>query len=230
MKKKPTTVGAATTTPKRISDPILRLCKKVDPASSPVYIPCQPWSEARPNHCFLNIPPYIALHGGKAVHGWTIWEWPGVWAEAEFHAVVWDGQRMVDITPHDGEEEILFLPDMQGKVFTGQNEPNQMEPLTDNPLILEFLRESEEMNRIRSQIFNERRQPRPAEIIFFQRVAALQMRVYEQEGIDVTAVLAGALGVPVGRGSSGATMRVGRNAPCPCGSGKKFKHCCIGRN
>ena len=21
-------------------------------------------------------------------------------------------------------------------------------------------------------------------------------------------------------------MKTGRNAPCPCGSGKKFKHCC----
>jgi hypothetical protein len=25
------------------------------------------------------------------------------------------------------------------------------------------------------------------------------------------------------------TSRTGRNAPCPCGSGKKFKHCCLGR-
>lgn len=24
--------------------------------------------------------------------------------------------------------------------------------------------------------------------------------------------------------------RVSRNDPCPCGSGKKFKHCCIGKN
>ena len=23
-----------------------------------------------------------------------------------------------------------------------------------------------------------------------------------------------------------AQKKVGRNAPCPCGSGKKFKHCC----
>ena len=23
-------------------------------------------------------------------------------------------------------------------------------------------------------------------------------------------------------------MKIGRNAPCPCGSGRKFKHCCIG--
>jgi hypothetical protein len=25
-------------------------------------------------------------------------------------------------------------------------------------------------------------------------------------------------------------QRVGRNDPCPCGSGKKFKQCCLGRN
>ncbi len=25
------------------------------------------------------------------------------------------------------------------------------------------------------------------------------------------------------------TQRIGRNDPCPCGSGKKFKHCCLGK-
>jgi uncharacterized protein YecA (UPF0149 family) len=24
-----------------------------------------------------------------------------------------------------------------------------------------------------------------------------------------------------------ASTRIGRNDPCPCGSGKKFKHCCL---
>ena len=23
--------------------------------------------------------------------------------------------------------------------------------------------------------------------------------------------------------------KIGRNAPCPCGSGKKYKKCCLGR-
>jgi hypothetical protein len=23
------------------------------------------------------------------------------------------------------------------------------------------------------------------------------------------------------------TMKIGRNDPCPCGSGKKYKHCCL---
>jgi uncharacterized protein YecA (UPF0149 family) len=25
-----------------------------------------------------------------------------------------------------------------------------------------------------------------------------------------------------------ATLKVGRNDPCPCGSGKKYKKCCLG--
>lgn len=24
-------------------------------------------------------------------------------------------------------------------------------------------------------------------------------------------------------------MKIGRNEPCPCGSGKKYKHCCLNR-
>ncbi|HIB01558.1 MAG TPA: hypothetical protein EYO31_06725 [Phycisphaerales bacterium] len=28
------------------------------------------------------------------------------------------------------------------------------------------------------------------------------------------------------QGSAGGTMTVGRNEPCPCGSGKKYKKCC----
>jgi len=27
-----------------------------------------------------------------------------------------------------------------------------------------------------------------------------------------------------------AIKRVGRNDPCPCGSGKKYKHCCLNQN
>src|SRR5690606_34897115 len=27
--------------------------------------------------------------------------------------------------------------------------------------------------------------------------------------------------------TAGTGMKIGRNAPCPCGSGKKYKHCCL---
>ncbi|MDY0130910.1 MAG: SEC-C metal-binding domain-containing protein, partial [Methanosarcina vacuolata] len=26
------------------------------------------------------------------------------------------------------------------------------------------------------------------------------------------------------------SKKIGRNDPCPCGSGKKYKHCCLGRS
>jgi uncharacterized protein len=32
---------------------------------------------------------------------------------------------------------------------------------------------------------------------------------------------------PPRRTSIRSTPKVGRNHPCPCGSGKKFKHCCL---
>jgi len=163
------------------------------------------------------------------VFGWTIWEWKGVWVEAEFHGVVYNDGQMTDITPHDGEEQILFLPDRQGKSFDGRTVQSVMEPLSDDPLVLEYLREADNMNRIRTQITNERRQPRMDELLYFQRVAALQLRLYQKQGIDPVAAIVGAMGVQVGT-VRGQPMRVGRNAPCPCGSGKKFKHCCIGRN
>jgi uncharacterized protein YecA (UPF0149 family) len=28
----------------------------------------------------------------------------------------------------------------------------------------------------------------------------------------------------------GKTKKIGRNAPCPCGSGKKYKKCCLNKN
>jgi hypothetical protein len=30
--------------------------------------------------------------------------------------------------------------------------------------------------------------------------------------------------------SGGPSKKIGRNAPCPCGSGKKYKHCCLDRD
>ncbi|MDH3976813.1 MAG: UPF0149 family protein [Deltaproteobacteria bacterium] len=31
------------------------------------------------------------------------------------------------------------------------------------------------------------------------------------------------------KGKTASTLKIGRNEPCPCGSGKKFKKCCLGK-
>jgi uncharacterized protein YecA (UPF0149 family) len=35
--------------------------------------------------------------------------------------------------------------------------------------------------------------------------------------------------MPLPRGG-GKSRKVGRNDPCPCGSGKKYKKCCLGKD
>jgi preprotein translocase subunit SecA len=44
-------------------------------------------------------------------------------------------------------------------------------------------------------------------------------------GVDEEAQQAQALAAAMQAQAQGGMPRVGRNDPCPCGSGKKFKHC-----
>ena len=59
----------------------------------------------------------------------------------------------------------------------------------------------------------------------------VQPVVYDPAGEEtrVAAAVQATLGAPAGEGPRQPVKRgpkVGRNDPCPCGSGKKYKHCC----
>lgn len=49
---------------------------------------------------------------------------------------------------------------------------------------------------------------------------------WDNNGWPPTALHAAASNKPVFRNPDGSYMKVGRNDPCPCGSGKKYKKCC----
>ncbi len=157
------------TTPKQITQQIHTLCRQVDSGSKPVYVPCRPVPHAQRNRCFSNVEAQVKAHEGAIRYGWTIWEWPGVGVEAEFHAVwVTPDGSLLDISPHDGEDSILFLPDTLGKVWTGEFVPN-VRHLDSKKVATHFLGLAEDL----------------------------------------------------------AHGRIGRNATCPCGSGMKYKKCCL---
>jgi hypothetical protein len=91
------------------------------------------------NSCFEIVPDYISKHGGEQVIGWSIWEWPEVFIEAEFHAVVRqpDG-TLLDITPKVFPmPRILFLPD-SARAYRGRQVNNIRKPLGKNPGIKRF--------------------------------------------------------------------------------------------
>jgi hypothetical protein len=186
-----------TTTPPRISEQILELCRTIDPTQEPLYVPVRPWHGGRADYCFYNVEDKVKASGGGVQYGWTIWEQPGILIEAEFHAVWISPQsEFVDITEKvDGEQEILFLPD-SSRVWEGEMIENIRRPLVDNAYTRHLIRYSEAMFRLRKKYWRDGQS-----MISFEEL----QRHEWQYGLQ--------------------NLKAGRNEPCYCGSGKKYKKC-----
>src|SRR5260370_23371280 len=90
-----------TRTPPSLSSSVLEFCRHVNPAGLPVYVTITPMVGCRANDCFGCVKQKVERDGGRVQFGWAIWEWPGVYIEAEHHAV-YEGQPgppWLDITP-----------------------------------------------------------------------------------------------------------------------------------
>lgn len=112
-------------------------CREITAASKPVLVICSPKFDRPANECFPIVEEQIAVSGGSMVVGWAIWEWSGVFIEAEFHAV-WaspEGQ-LVDLAPRSlRSSHVVFLPDPSRK-YEGRQVDNIRKPLVrDNDLI-----------------------------------------------------------------------------------------------
>jgi hypothetical protein len=160
-----------------------------------------------PLECFPNVDRQISREGGHLVCGWTVWEWPRVLVEAEFHGV-WKSPagELVDITPkHGGDDQILFLPD-PSRHYDGADVDNVRRPLRSDAMIRDFISTAEAIFQLQSGGNRAKtRQVRLSghEAVEFQR---LQIR---------GAMLASALG----RG-------LNERCPCPCRSKRPYKKCC----
>jgi len=96
----------------------------------------------------MDVHIQVEKRSGSIQHGWTLWEWPGIFAEGEFHAV-WrspDGQ-LLDVSPkQDGERRILFAPD-PNRVFTERRADNIRMPIGRDPRIKELIAVNERFRR-----------------------------------------------------------------------------------
>ena len=127
-------------------------CREITATSNPVLVSCIPRFDRPANECFPLVEEQIAGSGGSMVVGWAIWEWPGVFIEAEFHAV-WaspEGQ-LIDFAPRPlRSPHIVFLPDPSRK-YEGRQVDNIRKALVrDNDLIrflFVFRRQFEILNK-----------------------------------------------------------------------------------
>ncbi len=102
------------TTLQRIDNVVKTFQRSIPGTTRPVFVPLRPRADSIPNDCFENVRRQKDEAGGEIVHGWRIYIMPGLFLEAEFHAV-WkapDG-RLVDVSPppEEGTTRIVFFPD-----------------------------------------------------------------------------------------------------------------------
>lgn len=188
------------TTPNRISQAILELCSEIDSSSKPVFVPVHPAPNIRSNFCMTDVQEHASRHGGKVQYGWTIWELPDVYLEAEFHTVwVSPADGLIDITPKlDNESQILFLPDSY-RVYKDKLVDNKRKPLVDNQYTRMWLLVEKKKYEIMKKHFVNGEVDGPAAQAEFEKLI---------ESMEIQ------------------KKKIGRNDPCYCGSGKKYKRCC----
>lgn len=87
--------------------------EKIKSPHEPQYIEVDPIKNGEFLECFDTVHNYIDKNGGKRILGWVLWELPGLFIEAEFHAV-WESPtgELRDITPRQtATKRILFIRD-----------------------------------------------------------------------------------------------------------------------
>lgn len=128
--------------PADFDDPaIAAFCQTVAPGQEPDQIPSRPTVGASENDCFEIVRLQIERHGGEAVTGWALWEYPRVFVEAEFHQV-WrspDDGALVDLNPRPFPWAVIsFLPDPSRR-YEGVQVDNIRRPFVGDVDLLEYL-------------------------------------------------------------------------------------------
>ncbi len=88
------------TVPRSLTAALLQFCASIAHAE-PVFIPSIPFKRAATSFCFENVAQRVDEKGGSIAYGWAIWHLPGLYFEAEHHAV-WRnklGNLIVDYYP-----------------------------------------------------------------------------------------------------------------------------------
>ncbi|QQK03787.1 hypothetical protein JFN94_06390 [Burkholderia anthina] len=176
----------------------------------PIHIDVQVAEHALVDECFPNVALEVERSGGRQVLGWALWELPGIYFEAEFHAV-WekpDG-TLVDITPKkESTSRILFLRDPNA-IYAGLQVNNLRVPISREPAVLEFLEACEAEFELTN---SGDRSGQYGEIALTGNDAARYTLIQQTKMVAML-------------GFSHKIPMIGPYTPCPCGCGQKTKWC-----
>ena len=202
----------------------LRRALRTDLAA--VIVRVVPAPRATEGNCFYNVHEQIRKRGGRAQLGWAVWQHDSLFIEAEPHAVFdpGEGKPWIDCTPNsfpDGSpcHEILFIPnDKTRDLESNAIEDNIRIPLVDDPRVAEALKLSSKRIALLNCVPKERQSGQ----LIYHYPRAVLMQIMELEARAGMLLSAASERSMLGK----SLTEIGRNSPCPCGSGKKYKRCC----
>lgn len=100
------------TLPRSLTPSLLSFCASIS-SGKPAFIPSISIKRSVTSFCFDNVARKVRTSGGAVAYGWAIWHLPGLYFEAEHHAV-WRNKldNLIDVSPQlGGHKRLLFLPD-----------------------------------------------------------------------------------------------------------------------
>ena len=197
-------------TPAQISPELRRLIDRLVPTGEPVYVDVAPLDDASADDCFPLVDALVAQHGGESVIGWSLWEFPTLFVEAEFHAV-WrmpDGSLIDKAPKQSPTQRVLFLAD-PARTYDGHQVNNVRSPLRPDPVLLAYL------DTFDAQFELLNRGDRLGQHGMLQLVDADADAFYRIQGERAELHLQLLSLFPA----------VGPYHPCPCGSGLKARWC-----
>ncbi len=157
--------SAPNTVPRSLSSALLEFCASIAPAE-PVFIPSVPIKRAMTSFCFDNVAQKVREKGGSITYGWAIWHMPGLYFEAEHHAV-WRNNlgNLIDVSPQlGGRKRLLFLSDESAIYNPFALRPNIMAPDGDS----ERARQMVDLSNRRHALLIRCRVPGTAEILLYE--------------------------------------------------------------
>ena len=127
-------------TPAEVNATLATLCAELAPGVQPFHVDVRPLPDAPANECFALVEDQVSAFGGTRLLGWSLWEMPGLFVEAEFHAV-WKSpaDEYIDIAPKARPTaRILFLPSPEA-VYSGRQVNNERRPVGNDPDVERYL-------------------------------------------------------------------------------------------
>lgn len=206
--------------PQQISDDILSFCSIIN-GENPIIVPIKNEQDYQENFCCENVEKHIHKHGGEMMCGWYFQITSDVCISAIAHSIYKSPNGEVfDVTPFFdleaaesgrfvSHQNTVFLPD-SNVIFTNDIIPSKRYLLSNHQDAKDYVAILDKEDNFIATL--------PS--FGINKLNDIQATQYEaiQKSKQALAIKI------ISKSSTG--KKIGRNEPCPCGSGNKYKKCC----